>query len=113
MMDLETTCHVSCVMCHISFFNISETVRTRDLQFVIYNIHHICHVSRVTCQVSQVNCHESCVTNPVPQYFVNFIYKVLELIGGGSLINRALLLFFLLNCVDPQHLLFSAFSGPI
>ena len=37
-----------------------------------------CQVSRVTCCVSHVTCHVSHVT---------FFYKVVELVGGGSVIN--------------------------
>ena len=38
-------------------------------------------VSRITCHMSHVTCHVSHVTF--------FFYKVLKLIGGGSVINRA------------------------
>ena len=58
----------------------------------------MCHVSRVTCHVSYVMCHLS----HVKIYFL-FIYKkikkklnslkkldkVVELVGGGSVISRA------------------------
>ena len=43
-----------------------------------------CHVSRVTCHVSRVTCHVSRV-----RFFFFFFDKVVELIGGGSVINGA------------------------
>ena len=56
--------------------------------------HTICHVSRVMCHVSCVLCHVSPVT-----YFFLFkkgkksgqqkFDKVVELVGGGSIINGA------------------------
>ena len=41
----------------------------------------MCHVSCVTCQVSGVTCHVSRVTC--------FFDRVVELVGGGSVINGA------------------------
>ena len=62
MMYLETTCHVSHVMnhmsrvmCHMSLFNLSETVRARDLQFS----HDINITQCVMCPVSHVRYHMS------------------------------------------------------
>ena len=43
--------------------------------------HVTCHISHVTCHLSRVTCHMS--------HFFLFFYKVLELIGGGSVINGA------------------------
>ena len=42
-----------------------------------------CHVSRVMCHVSRVTCHMSHV------FFFVFFDKLVELIGGGSVINGA------------------------
>ena len=53
------TCHMSHVACHVSCVT--------------------CHISRVPCHVSHVTCH----------FFFLFFYKVLKLIGGGSVINGA------------------------
>ena len=57
-------CHMSRVRCHMSLFNLSQTVRARDLQFS-HNIHYTlcvqCHMSGDTYQVSHVRCHMSCV----------------------------------------------------
>ena len=44
----------------------------------------LCHVSRVTCHVSRATCHMSCVTCHI---FFFFFDKVVEFIGGGSVIN--------------------------
>ena len=57
------TCHVSHVKCHMSV---------------------MCHMSSVTCQVSHVFFLSS--------FFLNiFFYKVVKLVGGGSVINGATL----------------------
>ena len=57
-------CHMSRVMCHVSCVT--------------------CHMSRVTCHVSHVTCHMS-------HLFIFFFFpdKVVELIGGRSVINGA------------------------
>ena len=54
--------------------------------------HIMCHMSYVTCHVSHVMCHTSCVTCHVSHVFsiIIFLDKVLELVGGGSVINGAL-----------------------
>ena len=44
-----------------------------------------CHLSRVKCHVSHVTCHMLHVTCHI--FF--FFYKVVKLIGGGSVINGA------------------------
>ena len=57
----------------------------------------MCHVSRVTCHLSHVMCQVSPVTchlSHVKKYFLIFfilkkIYWVVELVGGGSVINGA------------------------
>ena len=43
-----------------------------------------CHGSHVTCHVSHVMCNVSCVI-----IYIFFLHKVLELVGGGSVINGA------------------------
>ena len=59
----------------------------------------ICHVSIVTCHVSPVMCHMSHVTCHLSHVKIFFFYiffnplnifdKVVELVGGGSVINGA------------------------
>ena len=53
----------------------------------------VCHVSGVTCQVSRVRCHVSGVTCQVilssSSFLSLFLEKLLELVGGGSVINGA------------------------
>ena len=56
--------------------------------------HVTCHMSRGTCHVSHVTCHMSRVTCHfflllLLLSFSFFLDKVLELIGGGSVINGA------------------------
>ena len=46
-----------------------------------------CHVSLVSCQVSGVTCHMLRIIIII--YFLLFLDKVLKLVGGGSVINRA------------------------
>ena len=50
----------------------------------------MCHVSRFTCHMSCVMCHLSHVTF-FPFFFwsLKIFYKVVELVGGGSVINGA------------------------
>ena len=66
---------MSCVMCHVS--------------------HIMCHVSPVTCHVSPVTCHMSKNMLHVLNKENIYIYpsekfdKVVELVGGGSVINGA------------------------
>ena len=43
----------------------------------------MCHVSHVRCHVSGVRCQ---VSNII---IISFVYKVVELVGGGSVINGA------------------------
>ena len=63
------TCQMSRVMCHVS----RVTCHVSDV---------MCHVSGVTCQVSGVSCF-FCF------FVVVFLDKVVELVGGGSVINGA------------------------
>ena len=54
--------------------------------------HITCNMSHVMCQLSRVRCHVSGVTcNHFFLFFFSsfFIDKVLELVGGGSVINGA------------------------
>ena len=67
----------------------------------------LCHVSHVRCQVSGVTCHLSSVTCHLSfKFFIRFQFqfffnptntmdKVVELAGGGSVINRAYPVWFL------------------
>ena len=54
----------------------------------------MCHMSPVTCHVSRITCHMSHVKkNYIYIYFFLIILqkkldKVVELVGGGSVINR-------------------------
>ena len=51
-----------------------------------------CHMSGVTCQVSGVRSQVSGVRYHMSQFiFKFFVEKVVELVGGGSVINRAYL----------------------
>ena len=66
MMHLKppVMCDMSCVRCHMSLFNLSQTVRAKDLQFsqiIHYTLCVHCHMSGVTYQVSHVRCHMSLV----------------------------------------------------
>ena len=52
----------------------------------------MCHMSRVICHVSCVRCQVSGVTCQVSDFFnfkFLFFYKVVGLVGGGSVINGA------------------------
>ena len=56
--------------------------------------HVMCHVSCVMCQESCVMCHVSGAMCPVSGSPVrcqvsHFFYKVMELVGGGPVINMA------------------------
>ena len=95
----------------ILFLQIFKTIRARDLKFShnVHNLSHVmCRMSRVTCHVSPVTCHLSPVTCHKSKMFFKFffvlknkkkikkntsfrnkIYKVVELVGGGSFINGA------------------------
>ena len=48
----------------------------------------MCHLSCVTCHVSHVTCHVSHVTCHMSHVKKKFD-KVVELVGGGSVINGA------------------------
>ena len=65
---------------------VSQTVKARKLKFwgnVHYPLCVMCHMSCVTCHVSHVTCHMSHVKCHVSH--VNLV----ELVGGGSVINGA------------------------
>ena len=74
-------CHMSRVRCHMSLFNLSQTVIARDLQFS-HNIHYSlcvqCHMSGVTYQVSHVRCHMSLFMCHVPcvMCYVSFVIYI-------------------------------------
>ena len=67
--------------------NLQDTVRAGELKFW-ENVHPpqsvTCHMLRVMCQLSRVRCHMSHI-------IILFFYldKVVELVGGGSVINGA------------------------
>ena len=48
-----------------------------------------CQVSGVRRQVLGVRCHVSGVTCQVSCFLLLFFFKVVELVGGGSVINGA------------------------
>ena len=48
----------------------------------------MCYMSGVKCQVSGVRCQVSGVRWPVSGVTI-FFYKLVELVGGGSVINGA------------------------
>ena len=57
--------------------------------FTTHHVSHVtCRMSCVTCDVSRVTCHVSGVGCHVSPFFFSF-YKVVERIGGGSVISRA------------------------
>ena len=63
----------------------SQTVRARKLKFL-----EKVHLSPpVMCKVSHVMCHVSHVTSHVSHFWFFFVYKEVELVGGGSVINGA------------------------
>ena len=72
----------------------SQTIWARDLKFR-ENVHLppcvTCHMSRVTCHISCVTCHVSHVACHMSHFFsfLFFLDKVVELVGGVSVINRA------------------------
>ena len=55
-------------------------------------------MSRVTCHVSRVTCHVSNVTIRKKDNNNNNCHKVVELVGGGSVINGAYPFYFFLFC---------------
>ena len=78
IMHLETTCHVSHVTCH--FLTIPKPYH--HVSCVPY------HMSDVTFHLSLVMYHISGVTYHT--FFLLFFFqKVVELVGGGSVINGA------------------------
>ena len=81
------TCHVSGVRCQVSGVRCHVSGVMCQVSRVRY------HMSGVTCQMSHVRCQVSGVTCQINIYmyicFVFFWDKVVELVGGGSVINRA------------------------
>ena len=59
----------------------------------------MCYMSIVMCHMSHSTCHVSCVTSHKSQIF---FYKVVVLIGGGSVINGAYpgRLIYYLSCLE-------------
>ena len=78
-------CLVSGVACQLSGVTCnSKTVRARENKF--WEKDHL--LPPVTCHVSHVTCHMS----HVPLYLFFSLDKVVNLVGGGSVINRARLI---------------------
>ena len=75
----------------------SQTGRAVELTFW-ENVHPptICYMSCVTCQVSHVTCQVSVVKCQVSLFLIptDFFYKVVDLVGGGSVIYGAYLVWF-------------------
>ena len=65
----------------------AELLRECSLPTMFHMSRVICHLSGVICQVSRVRCHISGVTSQVSLFL--FFYKMVELFGGGSVINEA------------------------
>ena len=78
------------------------TERARELKFW-ENVHPPpcvpCHVSHVTCHMSGITCYMSCVMCPMSHFF----FTKFELIGGGSVINRAYPVYFFFNFTIFSH----------
>ena len=65
-------------------------ILTQCWPYPMFHVSHvICHVSDVECHVSDVTCHVSDVTKKN--------YKVVERVGGGSVINGAFPIYFLIK----------------
>ena len=76
-----------------------------------------CHMAHVICHMSHDTCHMSLVTCPMSFLNLPFFDKVLELIGGGSVINGAYLVQFqqnqaILFIKHYQYLFKTNFSPP-
>ena len=69
-----------------SWHCLSQTVRAGERKF--WENGHSDYVSHFMRYMSCVTCHMSCVTCQVSCFFC-FVYKVLELVGGGSVIKGA------------------------
>ena len=96
--------HISCVRCHISGFGCQVSGFGCQVSGVAYQVscvrcpvlgvrfqvsHVRYHVSQVSCQMSDVTCQVSCVRCQGSHLKMKINYKVLELVGGRSLINWA------------------------
>ena len=101
--DVYQTQWVICSFSHSSLVETSsehlhsQTVRARKLKFwekinlllpVMCHMSCVtCHVSCVMCHVSLVQCHMSCVTKRKEKKEKRKKYKVVKLVGEGSVIN--------------------------
>ena len=97
---------VLCHMSHVLFLVSHTTLQSfpnRKSQgpaiFVMCLVSHVrCNMSLLICHVSLATCHMSCYTN---FFLIFFFYKLLELVGEGSVINEptfsSFLNFFLLK----------------
>ena len=71
-------------VCGISSWNFERMLTPNHMSHVTYDMSCVmCQVSGVTCQVLRVRCHMS--------FFLLLLFfdKVVELVGGGSVINGA------------------------
>ena len=98
-------CHISCVRCHTSLFNLSQTVRARDLQFS-HTIHYTlcvqCHLSGVTYQVSHVRCHMSLLLCHVPCVMccVSYVIYIFKESALGRFFHRVAMSVCLCVCLS-------------
>ena len=94
-------CHMSHVLCLVSNATFQPLPNRKSYGpaiFTWYSPYPMCYVSCVTCQVSHVTCDVSCVTCDMSHemwhnffiFFYFFLYKLLELVGEGSVIIRSL-----------------------
>ena len=94
--------NILCLVSHATFQPFPNRNSYGPAIFAWYSPYPMCHVSRVTCQVSHVTCDVSCVTcdmSHVIWHIIIFLlflfYKLLKLVGEGSVINGAYLFWLL------------------
>ena len=94
---LQTTASLTDWTSHLTFssqsskHHISQAIRARNLKFLHkahYLSHVINHMSHVTCYLSGVTCHMS-YKNIFSSFGIIFLDKLVDLYGGGPVINRA------------------------
>ena len=79
----RVTCHMSRVTCQMSL------TKWWSLSCHKSHVSVMCHKSRATCHMSRVTCQMF--------FFVFLLFKVVKLIGGGSVINGAYPFYFFYN----------------
>ena len=110
MMHLETTFHVSHVMCqvlHVTFqpFPNRKSYGPANCLIMVTTPYHVscvpCHMSGVRCHLLHVTCHVTGVT--CQNFFFFFFYKVVEFVGGGSVKDGAFPVQFLEFLLNKMH----------